>query len=95
MINTDAIRLESKWELRLHMKFANGGVFFQRRCVEHPRLHVTQSRANRNGPLARRFFVTGEDRMFETLEEAVAILNAQDEDRAWDAADPANAEARP
>lgn len=93
-LNPDTIRQESTWELRLHMNLRNGGALYQNRCVEHPRLHVTRSRASRKGPHVLRFFVTGDDRMFETLEAAVAVLNAQDEDREWEAAEPGKVEAR-
>lgn len=89
MINADAIRTEGTWQLALHMKLTNGGVHFQYRSFEHRRLLCTKSRANRTARMQWCFFLTGDDRKFETLEDAVAALNQEAEDRAWEAADPA------
>lgn len=61
------------WMLALHMKLAKGGVHFQYRCKEHPRLRCIKARADRKSPNTMVFFCDEEE--FPTLEAALAKLN--------------------
>jgi hypothetical protein len=71
-VSREAIRA-AKWQLELHMRLARGGVFFQYRCIEHPRLRVAKSRAKAGEPMRVVFDVDGNE--CADLADAIARLN--------------------
>lgn len=74
-VTVEAVR-RCQWDLAMHARLGMGGVLFQYRCVEHPRLFWFKSR-RKHGHTLRQYFCIERAEHSLTLQEAVAVLNGE------------------